>query len=123
MATRQRLNTSDKVTMRDFLQFQNEIDDVVTRDLNRSEDKIALAMERSENRFNKTLEAMEARTKADREASEARLKADREEFSLRFAEERNEWRSHKRWLYLNFGGLIALIITVILALMNGNIPS
>ena len=55
--------------------------------------------------------------------AENRLAADREEFNRRFAEERMEWRSHKRWMYLNFGGLIALKVTVVLALINGSIPN
>ena len=72
-----------------------------------------------------SIEKSEARLAADREASEARLAADREEFKLRFAEERKEWRSTKRWLYLNFGGVIALILTVVIAIIgffvtNGN---
>ena len=73
--------------------------------------------------YERRQEATEKRLEADRLASEKRLEADREEFNLRFAEERKEWRSHKRWMYLNFGGLIALIITVVLALINGSIPN
>ena len=101
--------------------------------------------------FKEAIEKSEARLDADRKASEARLAADREaelrrreeaerriendriaaenrlandrlEFEKRFAEERKEWRSTKRALYLNFGGVVALIITVVLALMNGTIP-
>ena len=70
----------------------------------------------------KRQEATEARLEADRKAAEDRLANDRLEFEKRFAEERKEWHSTKRWLYLNFGGVIALIITVVLALMNGTIP-
>ena len=71
----------------------------------------------------KRQQATELRLVNERLAAENRLAADREEFKQRFAEERKEWRSHKRWMYLNFGGLIALIITVVLAIMNGNIPT
>ena len=63
-----------------------------------------------------------AKLDSERAASEARLKADREEFERRFAEERKEWKSTKRWLYLNFGAVAALAVTVLLALMNGAIP-
>ena len=76
----------------------------------------------------KAFERSEARLAADREASEARLANDRREFIQRFAEERKEWRSTKRWLYLNFGGVIALIITVAIAIVgfivtNGSSPA
>ena len=81
------------------------------------------AIQQSEARLKADREESATRLAADREESAARLKADREDFQQRFAEERKEWRSTKRWLYLNFGGVIALIITVLLAIMNGNIPN
>ena len=73
--------------------------------------------------YERRQEATEKRIENERIAAENRLAADREEFNRRFAEERKEWRSHKRWMYLNFGGLIALIVTVVLALINGSIPN
>ena len=125
MTARQRYIESDKVTMREFVKFQNDVGRTVTEDINRHEDKLERVIERLDARFKADKEASEARLNADRAASEARLKADREEFILRFAEERKEWRSTKRWLYLNFGGVIALIITVAIAIIgfivtNGN---
>ena len=81
------------------------------------------AMEKSEARQEAERKASEARLAADREASEARLKADREEFNKRFAEERKEWHSTKRWLYINFGSVIALIVTIVVAFMNGTTPN
>ena len=83
----------------------------------------AEAMDKLDRRHVEAMAKSEARLAADREASEARLKADREEFNMRFSEERKEWKSTKRWLYLNFGGVIALIVTVVLALLNGSIPN
>ena len=92
------------------------------------------AIEKSEARLEADRRATEARLEADRKAAREQLEAeriaaenrlanDRMEFEKRFAEERKEWRSTKRALYLNFGGVAALIITVVLALMNGTIPN
>ena len=67
----------------------------------------------------KRQEATEKRLEADRQASENRLASDREAFERRFAEERKEWRETKRWLYINFGGVVAILITVLIAFMNG----
>ena len=108
MATKResRLN-GDRVTMRDFYDFQNEVDRIVTDDINRYED-----------RLERVLNRLDDRLKADREASEARLKADREEFNRRFEEERKEWRSYKRWLYLNFGGVVTILIAIATAVIG-----
>ena len=84
------------------------------------------SIERSEARLEADRHATEARLAADREESAARLAADREEsaarlssdreaFERRFAEERKEWRETKRWLYINFGGVIAILITIAIA--------
>ena len=119
----------ERVTRYEFLEFQKEIGRVVDEDVgiaydrfdalakrlesivNRSEDK-------TEDKIAKALEASEARLAADREAAEARLTADRQEFMQRFAAERQEWQSTKRWLYLNFGGVVALLITVAIAIIG-----
>ena len=121
MARQPSLNTSDKVTMRDFLQFQNEIDKAVTRDLNRSEDKIAEAMEKAESRHSKFMEAMEARLKSDREEFAERLKADREAAEARLASDRREFASQKRWLVGIFAtsvGIIGVVIYSLITLTN-----
>ena len=89
----------------------NERFDAMIKRLERSEDK-------TEDKIAKALEASEARLAADRQASEARLANDRHEFMQRFAAERKEWQSTKRWLYLNFGGVIALMITVAIAIIG-----
>ena len=112
----------------------------------KSEARLAADREAMEARLAADRQAMEAKLLADREAMEARLSTDREIAESRqqatetrlenehraaesrlaadreeFKEERKEWRSTKRWLYLNFGGVIALIITVVLAILNGYI--
>ena len=87
-----------------------------------TEARLAADRQAMEARLDADRQATEAKLENERKAAENRLAADREEFKLRFAEERKEWRSHKRWMYLNFGGLIALIITVVLAIINGDIP-
>ena len=76
------------------------------------------SLKESEARLEADRKATEARLKADREASEARLKADREEFNIRFAQERREWRETKRWLYINFGGVVAILITIAIAIIG-----
>ena len=86
-----------------------------------SEARLAADRHATEARLAADRQATEIKLENERIAAENRLAADREEFRLRFAEERKEWRSTKRWLYLNFGGLIALIITVMFAIMNGTI--
>ena len=80
------------------------------------------SIKESEARLAADRQATETKLENERIAAERRLAADREEFRLRFAEERKEWRSTKRWLYLNFGGVMALLITVALAFMNSNLP-
>ena len=60
-------------------------------------------------------EATEKRLEAERIAAEYRILTDRETFERRFVEERKEWRETKRWLYINFGGVIAILITIALA--------
>ena len=140
MAARQRNYEDDRITRREFSEFQKEtksdfteVRRGVTEEINIAYERYDKTMERLErtisgieDRMTKALERSEARLAADREASEARLANDRYEFMQRFAEERKEWRTTKRWLYLNFGGVIALLITVTIAIIgfvvtNGNI--
>ena len=146
MAARQRNYEDDRITRKEFTEFQKEsksdFTDIrrgVTEEINiayerydktiERYDKTMERLERTisgiEDRMTKAQERSEARLAADREASEARLANDRYEFMQRFVEERKEWRTTKRWLYLNFGGVIALIITVAIAIIgfivtNGN---
>ena len=83
-----------------------------------SEARLAADRQVSEERLAADRQAMEMRLENERKAAENRLAADREEFK----EERKEWRSTKRWLYLNFVGVIAIIVTVVLAILNGDNP-
>ena len=119
--TRQRYSNREALEVKvDYV--ESKLDDTIN---NFKEAIVSLkkSIEKSEARLEADRQATEARLRADREESAARLAADRDEFNKRFAEERKEWHSHKRWMYLNFGGLIALIVTVVLALMNGSIPN
>ena len=114
MASRIKLDTRNKVDLSHLMQFQNQVDTVLTRDINRVEDKMNELMDKSEKRFNRFMAAMEARLKADREASEARIAADRRDFLERSAEDRKEFASQKRWL-------IGIFVTLVIAIVTGAI--
>ena len=90
--------------------------------------KLEADRQAAEARLEADRRAAENRLENERIAAENRLANDRLEFEKRFAEERKEWRSTKRWLYLNFGAAVALIITVVVAIVgffitNGNVPA
>ena len=126
--SRLKLNTSNKVDLSHLMEFQDQVDSVLTRDINRIEDKMHELMDKSEQRFGRFMEAMETRIKADRDASEARLAVDRKDFLERSAEDRKEFASQKRWLIGIFVTLVIAIITGAVAIASffittGNIPA
>ena len=138
--SRIKLDTSNKVDLSHLMQFQSQVGEVLTRDLNRLEDKVYNLMDTSEKRFeklmdtsekrvnnmmdtsekrfNKFMEAMEARIKSDREASEARIAADRKDFLERSAADRKEFASQKRWLIGIFATLVVAIFTGAIAIAS-----